>query len=94
MPDTPDLPLCPAVRTPEPIAPWTLCIPLLVGQSGDDLHRALDHVLDLGQGRLHHYLDLGKGLRGLYPVIPDALEAFGHRMLHLCGEASNVARGV
>src|SRR5882762_1859709 len=92
MPDTPDLHLFPTVRTPERIAPGTLCIPLSVGQPSDDLHRALDYALDLGQGRLKHHLDLGKGLRGLHPVIPDALEAFGHRMLHLCGEVNYVAR--
>src|SRR6266540_5996990 len=40
MPDTPDLHLFPAVRTPERIAPCTLRIPLPVGQPGDDLHRA------------------------------------------------------
>src|SRR6266852_9408503 len=51
MPETPDLHLFPTVRTPERIAPCTLRIPLPVGQPGDDLHRALDHALDLGQGR-------------------------------------------
>ena len=46
------------------------------GQPGYDLYRALDHALHLGQRRLNRHLHLGKRLRGLHPVIADALEAF------------------
>ena len=31
---------------------------------------------------LNHYLHFGKGLRGLYPIIPNTLEPFGQRVLH------------
>ena len=64
------------------VPPRALLIPLPVGQPGDDLHRALDHALHLGQGRLNRHLHLGKRLGRLHPVIPDALEPFGHRVLH------------
>jgi len=37
-------------------------------------------------------MPLRKRLGGLDPVIPDALEAFGKDMLHLCGEPNYVAR--
>src|SRR5215470_12670462 len=82
MPDAPHLHLTLTVGTPEGIAPRALLVPLSVGQPGDDLHRALDHALDLGQGRANDHLDLGKRLGGLHPVIPNTLEPFGHGVLH------------
>ena len=33
-------------------------------------------------GLVNHALDLGKCLGRLHPIVADALEAFGHRMLH------------
>ena len=84
----------PTVRTDQRVPSRALLIPLPVGQPGDDLDGALDHALDLRQGCLDDHLDLGKCLRGLHPVVPDALEPFGQRVLNLCGEASYVARGV
>src|SRR5262252_8036344 len=72
----------PTLWTVEWIPPRALLIPLPVGQPGDDLDGALDHALDLRQGGLDDHLDLGKGLRGLHPVVPDALEAFGQRVLN------------
>src|SRR5713101_10172452 len=82
VPDAPYPHLTPTVRTDQRVPSRALLVPLPVGQPGDDLHRALDHPLYLGQGCLNHHLHLGKRLRGLHAVIPDALEAFGHRMLH------------
>src|SRR6266511_501632 len=82
MPDTPHPHLTSTVWTDEGVPPRALLIPLSIGQPGDDLHRALDHALDLGQSRLDHPLHFGKRLRRLHPVIPDAFEAFGQRVLH------------
>ena len=67
-------------------------ITLAVGQGGDDLHRALDDALDLGQRLLNQALHLFKRLGRLHPIIADALETFGKRMLNLCGEVNYVAR--
>src|ERR1043166_7679474 len=92
MPNTPDLHLFPTMWTPKGIAPCTLLVSLPVRQPSDDLDGALDHPLDLGQGRVNDHLDLGKRLGGLHPVIPNALEPFGHGVLHLCGEINYVAR--
>src|SRR5207245_1074183 len=82
MPDTPQPHLTPTVRTDPTVPSRALLVPLPVGQAGNDLHRALDHPLHLGQGRLNRRLHLGKRLRRLHPVIPDALEALRHRVLH------------
>src|SRR4029434_6675512 len=53
VPDAPHLHLSLAVWTPEGITTCALRIPLPVGQAGDDLDRALDHALNLRQGRLY-----------------------------------------
>src|SRR6266446_579321 len=82
VPDAPYPHLMPTVWTDEWILPHALLIPLPVRQSRDDLDRALDHPLDLRQGRSNHPLHLGKRLRRLHPIIADTLEAFGHRVLH------------
>jgi len=82
------------MRTYEGISTGALLVTLPVGQAGDNLDRALDHTLDLGEGGLNGYLHLGKCLGRLHPIIPDTLEPFGQRVLYLCGEASYVARGV
>src|SRR6266568_6371168 len=92
VPDAPYPHLMPTVWTDAWIPPRTLGIPLPVRQSRDDLDRALDHPLDLRQGRSNHHLHLGKRLRRLHPIIADTLEALGHRVLHLCGEVNYVAR--
>src|SRR5713101_2619140 len=52
VPDAPHPHLPPAVRTDQRIPPRALRIPLPVGQPGDNLSRALDHALHLGQSRL------------------------------------------
>src|SRR2546428_10760156 len=82
VPDAPSPHLMPTVWTDEWIPPRALRIPLPVRQSRDDLDRALDHPLDLRQGRSNHPLHLGKRLRRLHPIIADTLEALGHRVLH------------
>jgi len=41
---------------------------------------------------MNHGLDLGKRLSSLHAVIAYPLEAFGKRMLHLCGDPNYVAR--
>src|SRR5262249_20809933 len=92
MPDAPQPHLTPTVRTDQRISTRALLVPLPVGHPGDDLHRALDYPLHLRQRHLNRHLHLGKRLGRLYPVIADTLEAFGHRMLHLCGEVNYVAR--
>src|SRR5215510_9853397 len=92
MPDAPDPHLMPTVWTDAWIPPRALRIALPVRQSRDDLDRALDHPLDLRQGRSNHDLHLGKRLGRLHPIIADTLEAFRHRVLHLCGEHNYVAR--
>jgi len=84
--------LTPTVRTDQWIPTRALRVPLAVGQPGNDLHGALHHPLDLRQRLTNQDLDLGKRLRGLHPVIADTLEAFGQRVLHLCGEVNYVAR--
>ena len=68
------------MRTLERIAPRALLVALPVGQAGDDFDRAFDDLLHLSQRRLNDQLDLRKCLGDL-PIIPDALEPFGHRML-------------
>src|SRR2546427_11824323 len=92
VPDAPYPHLMPTVWTDEWIPPRALLIPLPVRQSRDDLDRALDHPLDLRQGRLNYPLHLGKRLGRLHPIIADTLKAFGHRVLHLCGAVNYVAR--
>src|SRR5262245_16870781 len=82
VPDTPQLHLALTMGTPEGIASCALLIALPVGQPGDDLDRTLDQLLHLGQGRLDHDFHLGKRLGGLHAIIADALESFGHYMLH------------
>src|SRR2546428_6752828 len=82
MPDTPHPHLTPTVRTDQRVPSRALLVPVPVVQAGNDLHRALDPPLPLGQGRLNRRLHLGKRLRRLHPVIPDALEALRHRVLH------------
>ena len=61
------------VGTPEGITSCTLLIPLPIGETGDDLHRAFDDLLHLGQGRVNDLLDPGKCLGGLYAIIPALL---------------------
>src|SRR6266567_7464998 len=92
VPDTPYPHLTLTVRTDQRVPSRTLLVPLPIGESGDDLHRALDHALHLRQRRLHRHLHLGKRLGRLHAVIADALEPLGYRMLHLCGEVNYVAR--
>ena len=92
MPDAPHPHLTLTVRTNQWVPPRALLLPLSIGQPGDNLHCAPVYTLYLGQGRLNDPLDLRTRLGGLHPVVPDALEAFGHRMLHLCGEPNYVAR--
>jgi hypothetical protein len=92
MPNTPDLHLFPTMWTPQGIAPCTLLISLLVRQPGDDFNGAPDYTFNLGQSRLNRHPHLGKRLGRLYAVIADALEPFGHRMLHLCGAYNYVAK--
>src|SRR2546422_2094692 len=92
VPDAPYPHLTLTVRTDQWISTCALLIPLPVSQPSDELHGALDDAFHLGQGGLHHALHLGKRLRGLHPGIPDALEPFGHRVLHLCGAYNYVAR--
>ena len=70
------------MRTAQGVAPRALLVPLAVGQRGDDLDRALDDTLHLGQGRLNHALERGKRLGRLHTVIADPLEAFRKDMLH------------
>ena len=82
VPDPPHPHIALTVRTAQGVTPRALLIALAVGQGGDDLDRALDDTLDLGQGLLNQALDLGKRLRRLHPVIADSLEAFGKHMLH------------
>ena len=82
VPDAPHLHLALTVGTPERIAPRALRIALPIGQTGDDLHRTLDHALDLSQRRLDQLLELGKRLGGLHPVRADAFKPFGQRVLH------------
>src|SRR5215470_5574077 len=82
VPDAPYLHLMPTVWTDEWIPPRALLIPLPVRQSRDDLDRAFDDLLHLGQSRLNHPLELGKRLGSLYPIIAYALEPFRHRVLH------------
>src|SRR5712691_10305389 len=82
VPDTPDPHLTLTVRTDARVSTRVLRIPLPVSQPCDNLHGALDDAFHFSQGSLNHALHLGKRLGGLYPVIPDALEAFGHRVLH------------
>src|SRR5262249_14303739 len=92
VPDAPHPHLTLTVRTNQWVPTRALLIPLSIGQPGDNLHCAPDYTLDLGQGRLNDPLHLRKRLGGLHPVVPDAFEAFGHRVLHLCGEVNYVAR--
>src|SRR2546422_5560922 len=92
VPDAPHPHLPSTMRTDQWISTGALLIPLPVSQPSDALHGALDDAFHLGQGGLHHALHLGKRLRGLHPGIPDALEPFGHRVLHLCGAYNYVAR--
>src|SRR5262245_37841965 len=82
MPHAPHSHLSPTVRTYEGISTRALLVPLPVGQPGDELHRALHHAFYLGQGRLDHHLHFGKRLARLHAVIADALEPFGHGVLH------------
>ncbi len=92
MPYLPDSHLRVAVRTAQGVAPHAPLIALAVGQRRDDLDRPSDDALYLGQGLLNETFEFGKGLRRLHPVIAYPLEAFGKRMLHLCGEVNYVAR--
>src|SRR5262245_32814416 len=82
VPNAPYSHLCPAVGTLKRIAPRALLVALPVGPAGDDLDRAFDDLLHLGQRRLNDQLDLDKRLVGLHPIIPDALEPFRHHVLH------------
>ena len=72
----------PTVRTAPGITPRALLVPLPVGQPGSALDRALDNALHLGQRRWHRHLHLGKRLRGLHPLIAEALEAFRQGVWH------------
>src|SRR6266702_475797 len=92
VPDAPHPHLSLTMRTAQRVPPRALLIPLPVGQPGNDLNGALDHAFHLGHSLANQHLELGKCFRGLHAVIPDALEAFGHRVLHLCGEVNYVAR--
>jgi len=56
-------------------------VALAICHRGDELDRALDHMLHLGQGGLNHRLELGKCLGRLHPVIAHSLKAFGHHVL-------------
>jgi len=80
------------MRTDEGVPTTTVMIALAGGQGGDDLHCALDDALDLGQRLLNPALHLFKRLGRRHPLRADALETFGKRMLHLCGEVNYVAR--
>src|SRR2546428_11485005 len=82
VPDAPHVHRALTVGTPQGIAPRALLVPLPVGQPSDELHRTLDDPLHLGQGGLNRPLHLGKRLGRLLPVIADALDPFGHRVLH------------
>ena len=92
MPDAPYLHRALTVRTAQGVSPTALLIALAVGQGSEDLDRALNDALDLRQGLLNHAFELGKCLGRLRSVIAYPLEAFGKRMLHLCGEVNYVAR--
>src|SRR5215813_10154597 len=48
VPDAPHPHLTPTVRTDQRVPSRTLLVPLPIGSSSDDLHRALDHALHLG----------------------------------------------
>src|SRR5437867_8864199 len=82
VPDAPYPHLMPTVWTDAWIPPRTLGIPLPVRQSRDDLDCALDHPLDLRQGRSNHHLHLGKRLGRLHTIIAYMLEVFVFSMLH------------
>src|SRR5207245_4433370 len=92
VPDAPHPHLSLTMRTAQRVPPRALLIPLPVGQPGNDLNGALDHAFHLGHSLANQHLELGECFRGLHAVIPDALEAFGHRVLHLCGSHNYVAR--
>ena len=70
------------MRTTQGVSPRALLVPLAVGHRCDDLDRALDDALHLGQALLNHAFERGKRLGGLHPVIAYALEAFGKHMLN------------
>src|SRR5438128_5111819 len=92
VPDAPYPHLMLTVRTDQRVPFRTLLVPRPIGESGDDLHRDLDHALHLRQPRLNRHLHLGKRLGRLHAVIADALAPLGYRMLHLCGEHNYVVR--
>src|SRR3989441_4451907 len=91
VPDAPHPHLSLTMRTAQGVPPRALLIPLPVGQPGNDLNGSLNHAFHLGHGPANQHLELGKRFRGLHAVISDALEAFGHGVLHLCGEVNYVA---
>src|SRR5713101_6872288 len=62
VPDAPHPHLTPTVWTNQWIPTRALLVALAVGQTGNDLHRALDHALHLGQGVVNHALYLRKRL--------------------------------
>src|SRR2546426_4616910 len=94
VPDAPYPHLTLTVRTDARGSTGALLIPLPVGQPGDALHGALDDAFHLGQGGLHHALHLGKRLGGLPPIIPNALEPFGHRVWHHAADTGVYLHGV
>ena len=82
------------MRTPHGIATGALSGTLSLGLGGENLDRPLDNALALRQRLVHQGLALCKGLGGLHPVRPNPFKPLGEDMLHLCGEAIYVARGV
>src|SRR5687767_13468612 len=94
MPNAPYPHLTLAVWTDQWISPHALLIALSVGQPGNDFHRFLDDTLYLGQGSLNHIFHLGKDLGCLHPVIPDALEPFGHGMLNHTANKRHLWSGI
>ena len=82
MPDTPDGPRALPGGTPARLAPRALLVALPGGQAGAARDRPLAPLLPLGSCRLHDPLDLGTRLGRLPPILPNALEACGHRVLH------------
>ena len=82
VPDAPHLHSALTVWTAQRVSPAALLIALAVGQGRNDLDRALDEALHLGQGLLNHAFELGKRLGRQRPVIAYPLEAFGKHMLN------------
>jgi hypothetical protein len=81
VPETPSSPLMPTVRPDQGVPPRALLLPLPRGEAGAALHRALDHPLHLGSGRVDPHVHLGKRLRGWHPIRAEALAPLGARVL-------------